>query len=55
MSGCHLGRCLVAGLYRRHRIARLALFGSVRRDDFADESDVAIKRRSLGHSRADFR
>lgn len=32
----------LAALCRRHRIARLALFGSVLRDDFTPESDVDV-------------
>ena len=32
----------VAGFCRRNRIRRLALFGSVLRDDFAPESDVDV-------------
>ncbi len=32
----------VADFCRRHRIRRLALFGSVLRDDFTDDSDVVV-------------
>ncbi len=32
----------LAALCRRHRISRLALFGSVLRDDFTPESDVDV-------------
>jgi uncharacterized protein len=32
----------IAEFCRRHRIKRLALFGSVLRDDFTDESDVDV-------------
>lgn len=32
----------IAAFCRRHHIRRLALFGSVLRDDFTDESDVDV-------------
>jgi len=32
----------IAGFCRRHSIRRLALFGSVLRDDFSPESDVDV-------------
>jgi len=32
----------VAGICRRHHIRRLALFGSVLRDDFGPDSDVDV-------------
>lgn len=32
----------VAEFCRRHRVRRLALFGSVLRDDFRDDSDVDV-------------
>ncbi len=32
----------IAEFCRRHHIRRLALFGSVLRDDFADDSDVDV-------------
>jgi len=32
----------IAAFSRRHRICRLAFFGSVLRDDFAPESDVDV-------------
>jgi uncharacterized protein len=32
----------IAGFCRRHHIRRLALFGSVLRDDFTDQSDVDV-------------
>jgi len=37
-----IDRDRVAALCRRHHIRRLALFGSVLRDDFAPESDVDV-------------
>jgi len=32
----------IAAFCRRHRIRRLALFGSILRDDFAPESDIDV-------------
>jgi predicted nucleotidyltransferase len=32
----------IAGFCRRHHVRRLALFGSVLRDDFTDQSDVDV-------------
>lgn len=32
----------IAELCRRHRIRKLALFGSILRDDFAEDSDVDV-------------
>jgi len=32
----------IAQLCKRHRIRRLALFGSILRDDFGDDSDVDV-------------
>jgi uncharacterized protein len=32
----------IAEFCRKHRIKRLALFGSVLRDDFTDESDIDV-------------
>jgi hypothetical protein len=32
----------IAGFCQRHRIRRLALFGSVLRDDFGPDSDVDV-------------
>jgi hypothetical protein len=38
----HLDRDKIAAFCRRHRIRRLALFGSVLRDDFSSTSDVDV-------------
>ena len=38
----HLDRQRVADFCRRHRIRRLALFGSILRDDFGPDSDVDV-------------
>jgi uncharacterized protein len=38
----HIDRAAVAAFCRRHHIRRLALFGSVLRDDFAPDSDVDV-------------
>jgi predicted nucleotidyltransferase len=40
--GIVLDRDRIADFCRRHRIRRLALFGSVLRDDFGPESDVDV-------------
>jgi len=37
-----IDREAVAGFCRRHHIRRLALFGSVLRDDFAPDSDIDV-------------
>jgi uncharacterized protein len=37
-----IDREAVSAFCRRHHIARLALSGSVLRDDFADDSDVGV-------------
>lgn len=37
-----VSREAIAGFCRRHRICRLALFGSVLRDDFRSDSDVDV-------------
>ena len=37
-----LDRNEVSDFCRRHHIAKLSLFGSVLRDDFADDSDVDV-------------
>jgi predicted nucleotidyltransferase len=37
-----IDRDAIAGFCRRHHIRRLALFGSVLRDDFRPESDVDV-------------
>jgi len=37
-----LDREKIAGICRKHRILKLALFGSVLRDDFGPESDVPM-------------
>lgn len=37
-----IDRGAVAGFCRRHHIRRLALFGSVLRDDFTPDSDVDV-------------
>ena len=37
-----MDRARVADFCRRHRIRTLALFGSVLRDDFNDESDIDV-------------
>jgi uncharacterized protein len=41
-SHIELDRGMVAGLCRRNQIRKLALFGSVLRDDFGPESDVDV-------------
>jgi len=38
----HVSRNQLAEFCRRHRIRKLAFFGSVIRDDFAPESDVDV-------------
>ena len=38
----HFPEDRIAGTCRRHHIRRLALFGSVLRDDFTSESDVDV-------------
>jgi uncharacterized protein len=38
----NIPRDVIADFCRRHHIARLALFGSVLRDDFKDESDIDV-------------
>jgi predicted nucleotidyltransferase len=38
----HISREAVARFCRRHHIRRLALFGSVLRDDFGPDSDVDV-------------
>ena len=38
----HLPIAEIADFCRRHRIARLSLFGSVLRDDFSANSDVDV-------------
>jgi hypothetical protein len=40
--GIEIPRQAVAEFCRRHRIRRLALFGSILRDDFRPESDVDV-------------
>ena len=40
--GLEIQKSQVAEFCRRHRIRRLALFGSVLRDDFRPESDVDV-------------
>ena len=40
--GLEIPKVQVAEFCRRHRIRRLALFGSVLRDDFRPESDVDV-------------
>ena len=37
-----IDRDAVSAFYRRHHITRLALFGSVLRDDFRPDSDVDV-------------
>lgn len=41
-NGIELPEDAIAKFCRRHRIQRLALFGSVLRDDFEPESDVDV-------------
>ena len=41
-SHLSIDRDAVSAFCRRHHIARLALFGSVLRDDFTPESDVDV-------------
>ena len=38
----HIDQAKIADFCRRHRIRRLALFGSVLRDDFRPDSDVDV-------------
>ncbi|MEW6073714.1 MAG: nucleotidyltransferase family protein [Planctomycetota bacterium] len=40
--GIEIPKEMLADLCRRHRIRRLALFGSILRDDFGPESDVDV-------------
>ncbi len=40
--GIDIPKGKVAEFCRRHRIRRLALFGSILREDFADHSDVDV-------------
>ena len=42
MTGLHFPEDRIAEFCRRHHIRRLALFGSVLRDDFTSESDVDV-------------
>lgn len=42
MSRIQLDKQEIARFCRRHRIRRLALFGSVLRDDFGNDSDVDV-------------
>lgn len=42
LQGLSIPRDTIADLCRRHRIRRLALFGSVLRSDFGPESDVDV-------------
>ena len=41
-NGVHIDDAVIAKFCQHHRISRLALFGSVLRDDFRPESDVDI-------------
>lgn len=38
----HIPEAAIAEFCRRHRIRRLALFGSILRDDFTPESDIDV-------------
>ena len=38
----HISQDVIADLCRRHHIVRLALFGSVLRDDFRPDSDLDV-------------
>jgi predicted nucleotidyltransferase len=40
--GIEMSREQISQFCRRHRIRRLALFGSILRDDFAPESDIDV-------------
>jgi hypothetical protein len=42
ISSVAIDRQRIADFCRRHRVARLSLFGSVLRDDFTPESDVDV-------------
>jgi predicted nucleotidyltransferase len=42
LHGIVLSRSWIAAFCRRHHVRRLALFGSILRDDFGPESDVDI-------------
>lgn len=42
MARIHVDRERLAAFCRRHRIRRLALFGSVLRQDFRPESDIDV-------------
>ncbi len=42
MANLMLPQEIIADFCRRHHIRRLALFGSVLRDDFGPESDVDV-------------
>ena len=45
----HIDRDAIAEFCRRHHIRRLALFGSVLRDDFTPDSDVVLVEFEPGH------
>ncbi len=42
MHGIEIPETAIADFCRRHGVARLALFGSILRDDFGPESDVDV-------------
>jgi hypothetical protein len=42
LHGIHIPREEIAAFCRRHRIRRLALFGSILRDDFTPQSDIDV-------------
>ena len=42
MPGIEIDKQMIERFCRRHRIRRLALFGSVLRDDFGPDSDVDV-------------
>lgn len=42
LHGIHIPANSIAEFCRRHRIRRLALFGSILRDDFTPDSDIDV-------------
>lgn len=42
LHGIDIPQEKIAGFCRRHRIRRLALFGSILRDDFTADSDIDV-------------
>lgn len=42
IHGVHIPQDRIADFCRRHGVARLALFGSILRDDFTPDSDIDV-------------